>query len=347
MSRPITLNAPALNAYPFINLMYEDMRTFDTKFLIASGIIYPAEKWTFNDKEFRANHFSSADLVTADHFAPLEAMTDSTFEKLIGSFDLTIADIEIKSRSDLLTAVTKQVTNAVHDRRFHQPSPQQMSTWLLNDHARQASIHWGHVVRLYNESMPDQQEAILRFFEKCLNRSLEDLLSMPGPLAIDASVEPSMDTKDVDGITHVFPEKENEWIREDRAYNLFTVFGYRGPKQPNAFSENTYMIAGARTFEEAVAYATRYTQDIEEKDSIWRIAIDYVGVEVCSGKVVGTGPQNPNKLYHSLPAKLDWEPSKGSPLMSPSTLESTLIRTEQKLGVQWSKVKKLEKELGL
>jgi hypothetical protein len=347
MSRPTSLAAPALNAYPFINLMYEDMRTFDTKFLIASGIEYPAEKWTFNDKIFRAMHFASADMVTADHFAPLEAMTDNTFQKLIGSFDLTIADVEIKSRSDLLAAVSKEVANADHDSRFHHASPQQISTWLLNDHARQASIHWGHVVRLYNESTPDQQEAIHRFFQKCLNRSLEDLLSMPGPLPLDAAIEPAMDTKNVDGITHVFPEKENEWIREDRAYNLFTVFGYRGPKTPNAFRENTYMIAGARTFEEAVAYATRYTQGIDEKDTILRIAIDYLGVEVCSGQVVGTGPQNPNKFYHSLPAKLDWEPAKDSPLMSPSTLQWTLIRMEQKLGVQWSKVKKLDDELGL
>lgn len=338
MNVPDRLTPPHLSAYPFINLVYEDKLKFENRLFIAHEC--PMAGLIIDDEKFSHEHFPSAELVTTEYFAPLDSMSDHTFSKLIGHFDLTINSIKIKKKGDLLEAVTliESSEDYYAINPMHLPSPVQISAWLLNAHARQASIHWGLVTELYNESERDQQEAILQFFSKCLNRSLVDLLEVKGPTPIPESMRACLDTKVVDGMPYVLSE-EGEWIREDLSTNLYTVNGFRSLSR-----DNTYMIAGASTFEEVVGYASRYVLDMEAKDTIQYVAIFHRGEEVCSAKLIGMGPPHENSFYHSLPVRIGWD--LDTP-MKKDKLEGLLIKAEKKMGLQWSKVQKLEDELGL
>lgn len=339
MKVPDRLTAPLLSAYHFINMIYRGEFNYKNKILIAHG--YDAPKPMVDDNKFNNDHFRTADLVSVEHFAPIESMSDKTFAKLVGHFNLTINDIEIKTKGDLLNAVAKHIDieepHLFVDPR-HLASPAQISAWLLNTHASEASIHWGVVADLYNESERDQQEAIIQFFSKCLNRSLEDLLATHGPAKLLEDIQVNLETKIVDGMPYVLTN-DDEWIREDLSSSLYTVNGYRSDPR-----DNTYVIAGAATFEEAVAYATNYVSNIEAKNTIKFVAIFHRGEEVCNAKIVGMGPPNENQYYHSLPARISWDldtPEKKE------KLEPLLIQTEKKMGLRWSKVQKLEDELGL
>lgn len=340
MRIPDHLTAPPLNCHPFINLIYRDKVSSKTKTFIAE-YGFPVPKLMVDDNKFHNDHFRSADLVTTEHFAPIESMSDHTFVRLIGHFNLTIDNIQIKTKGDLLDAVAKHIDieepHLFVDPR-HLASPAQISAWLLNTHASEASIHWGVVADLYNESERDQQEAIIQFFSKCLNRSLEDLLATHGPAKLPEDMQANLETKIVDGMPYALTE-DGEWIREDLSSNLYTVNGYRSNPR-----DNTYVIAGAATFEEAVAYASNYVLNMKAKDTIKFVAIFRGDEEVCHGELIGMGPPHENSFYHSLPARIGWD--LDTP-MKKDKLEGLLIKAEKKMGLQWSKVQKLEDELGL
>lgn len=338
MKVPERLTAPLLSAYPFINLIYRGEISYKTKTFIAHG--YPIPKLMVDDNKFHNDNFRSADLVSSDHFAPIDSMSDHTFARLIGHFGLTINNIEIKTKGDLLDAVAKHVDldDVKYIDPIHLASPAQISAWLLHNHAAEASIHWGSVADLYNESGREQQEVIIQFFNKCLNRSLEDLMAVQGPAKIPEDMKACLETKIVDGMPYALTD-EGQLVREDLSSNLYSVNGYRSNPR-----DNTYVIAGAATFEEAVAYASNYVLNMEAKETIKFVAIFRGDEEVCHGELIGMGPPNKNTYYHALPSRINWE--LDTPFKK-EKIEGLLIQTEKKMGLRWSKVQKLEDELGL
>lgn len=341
MNRPETLTAPALCSYPFVNLLYSppDKNISTIIFAYQNSLV----GWHGDDHAFRSAHFAHPYQVRADVPTLVDALSDHTFENLIGKAELTINDVEIRTKVDLISAACN--TRPEWDVCFNREGKatmEQLCAYLLYDHSSHLSIHWGQAVSLYNDSEPDQKDAILAFFEKFLNRPLETMLSVRFPEPLPENIAPALEQKSIDGTRYVLPTVGDDWVREDQALNRFTVNGYRDRGR-----RKTYMIAGAATIDEAIAYATRYALEIQAKDSIQLIAIDYLGEEICSARIVGMGPKPAGTWDHALPVRLEWNLEQLSTFIGKDDLQAKLVQTEGKMNVRWSKVRRLEDELGL
>jgi hypothetical protein len=343
MTRPAQLFKPPLSAFQFINFMLYDSREFGSK--VIPLVPYDLSKWTFDDYKYSREHFSAPQLVKLEHMAPIAAMSDETFERLIGKFGYEIQGWNIKTRHDLAYAIANPDLD--DDERefphnFHNASPEQIQTYLLYYKTQEICVNWHEVVDLYNSSEPDQQEAIYQFFSRIMNRSLEDLMTMPGPDALPQGVLPVLETRVVDGIPCTYNELTASFVPDQQMIFNFHVVGFRGNDR-----KTSYIIATTMSLEEAIAMATRYTANIEAKDSIRHFSIQYRGTEFAVASIVGSGVNPENRFYHALPARLRWDTDHLKLGFTKDRLEKSIAIAEEAIGVKWHKGLLLEDALGL
>jgi hypothetical protein len=342
MPRPAKLTPPLLSAYQYINYMLYDSRKFEGDVQIPYG--KSEEEWNFDDEVYGDQHFYPASSINPEHTAPLAAMSDATFGALIGSFGYEINGVDIKTRDDLVVAATTEDPDVNED--DWQPaidgaSLEQTQAYLLYHAKGEIYVDWRHVVDLYNESAPDQQEAIHQFFIRCLNRSLEDLLEMKGPEPLPANLVPVLESKMIDGKPCTYDDLRGRFVKDSNMILNFTVTGF---ERKNGGAQ--YPIATARTMEEAVAYATRFALDPNAK-TIQSVSIGHEGNGFASAEVNGRYNSMIGEFKPELPIKLQWNTEKtGSPALK-ERLEKALFAAEKEFGVSWSKVSKLEDALGL
>lgn len=342
MPRPAQLTPPLLSAYQYINFMLYDAREFGASVTIPYGI--PESEWTFDDEKYAKEHFSEASSVKPEHMATLAAMSDSTFEAIIGTFGYYINGVSIKTKNDLALAAVSEDPDIDEDDWvpcIKGASLEQVQAYLLYLNNGSISPEWMQVASLYNGSEPDQQEAIYQFFRLNLNRSLEDLMAMTGPEPLPANLVPALETKVIKGKPCTFDELKGKFVKDSDMIFNFTVTGFA---RPNGGDE--YPIATAKTLEEAVAYATRYALDVSTKP-MYRVTIMYQVNSIASADVNGKYNSYIGEFQPVLPIKLQWNTDKTFAPITKERLEKALFAAEKVMGVSWSKANKLEDELGL
>lgn len=333
MSVPARLERPTLDALPYIKYIFHNERTHGIKHVIPYA--FSRDAWDFDDKCFDKALFASAELVDAEQVTALSAMTDHTFQRLVGGFNASVNDCLIRSREDLVLAASF----TAHE---HPGATEaQVQAFLLHDARHTFEIHWGYVVDIYNESSPDQQQAICIFFENFLNRQLPELVKTKGPGPVPEPLQPVMRTQNIGGEVKVQCHTFKDWVREDILSSRFSVEGRR----MNTASEY-HFLAFASSLDEAFAHATAYATSLKADNELYSIQISLHDVVICSSRLISAGTAKSQPGRHRLPVRLEWGPT-ASKDVSNEAIRQAAIKAEKHYGVRWSLVKKLEDELGL
>jgi hypothetical protein len=337
MPRPTHLVKPPLAAFQFINHVLHGTWTPGGKKVILF-VDYDGDIFADNDNKYTKNNFQHARQVTSGFIAPLAAMTDATFEGLVGRFGYQFHGMSIDTKDSLAYAASTAEPEAPDI------SQEQLQTYILYHLKDEIKVNWHDVVDLYNESAPDQQEAICQFFTRILNRSLEDLLAIPGPEPLPANLFPPLATHIVDGKPCTYNELTDSFVDDQEMILNYRVVGFRGESR----NDIQYLIASTMSLEEAIAMATRYTQNITEKDTLEQITIHHGGVEVAKSNILSARPIPEGTYYRSLPARLRWnyDPS-AQPAISEDRFNQAVMAAEKAMGVKWSKGIMLEDALGM
>jgi hypothetical protein len=309
---------------------------------------YDDSKFDRNDNKYTKEHFQHARQVKPEFIAPLAAMTDATFERLVGGFGYEINGVKIKTKNDLafaasipglLNSDSSDTVTALPD-----PSPEQLQVNALYHNKASVNIKWHDVVDLYNESEPDQQESIHQFFKRIMNQSLEDLMAIPAPEPLPANLLAPLESQIVDGKPCSYNEFTDSFVDDQDMILNYQVVGFRGESR----NDIHYLIASTMSLEEAIAMATRYTQNITEKDTLEQLTIHHGGIEIAKSNILSARPIPEGTYYRSLPARLRWnfDPSAQSAI-SDDRFNQAVMSAEKAMGVKWWKGIMLEDALGL
>lgn len=347
MPRPSQLAKPPLAAFQFINHVLHGTWTPGGKKTILL-LDYESSKFDSNDNKHTKDHFQHARKIKPEFIAPLAAMTDATFERLVGGFGYEINAVKIYTKNDLAFAaripgiLNSQLSDTVSV--LPDPSPEQLQVNALYHNKSSVNIKWHDVVDLYNESEPDQKEAIHQFFKRIMNKSLEDLVAIPAPEPLPANLLPPLESQIVDGKACTYNEFTGSFVDDQDMILNYRVVGFRGESR----NDTNYLIASTMSLEEAIAMATRYTQDIIEKDTLEQITINHGDIEIAKSNILSARPIPEGTFYRSLPARLRWnfDPSAQSAI-SEDRFNQAVMTAEKAMGVKWWKGIMLEDALGL
>ena len=333
MTAPIRLERPTLDAIPYINYIFHDQRIEGIKHIIPHA--FTRDSWDFDDECFDTALFPSAERVGAEQVAALAAMTDDTFQRLVGGFRASVNDCLIRHRADLVLA--SSFTEDEHPGA----NAEQVQAFLLHGARHTFEVHWGVVADIYNESPPDQQQAIIDFFDNFLNRQLPELMKAKGPGPAPDSLMPAMRTRNIGGETLVQCLTRGDWVREDHLASRFSVAG----KRMMGGSEYHLLAYGSSVIE-AIAQATAFAINLDPESELFTLQIVLDDVVVSSTRLISAGTDKSRPGKHRFPIRLDWGGS-GSKELNDEAFRDAAIKVEKHFGKRWSLVKKLEDELGM
>lgn len=333
MSIPAKLERPALDALPFINYIFHNLRQFNNKQVVP--YFFTRDSWDFEDDRFNEMLFSYAEFVRPEQLAALSALTDDTFEKLIGRLNVSVNGADIHTRSDLITAAS------LSKKDHPMATPEQIQSFLLHERRDLFQVHFGLVADLYNDSTPDQKIAINDFFDNFLNRQLLEIIQAKGPGPLPSTMTPDMETMQGEFDSLVRCRTLGDWVREDV---LASRFALEGRSMQN--SGSYHLLAFASSLEEILGYATLYAKNLRPDSPLYSIQISLNDTVIASTRLISYRANTSLPEDHILPVRLDWSDSSHSKISNEAFTE-TAIRVEKGLGVRWSLVKKLESDLGM
>lgn len=343
-TRPTYLAPPSLEAYPFIDILFHRLDIF-----IKHEYNEKDFEQAYSDKKFTGAFFTPPIEVIPYRLEPLMVMTDQTFERLcdiLEPFDSYGQAYRTKEELAALAGGPK----TSDDSAGHQAAMRQ--TAVLHYSTLSSNIHWGSLANLYNESTNDQQEAISNFFIRVRNRCLEDLMKIPGPtFELPSSLHKEFPSKVEQGERLLYSESRQKWLREDLLHNRYRVEGF------NSSRNQLFLLATAPTLAQAIAKLSLFTKAIHAPSfRIGEFGIYLDGNYVADGmfkREIGRTPQQfltamkePVKIQWNLNDDV-WDEEPESQRISRADFTKLLFATEKALGLQWSKVRKLEDELGL
>ena len=369
--RPARLNPPSLSDYPFINVMFhKDFAGFTD----ATGEARAPDVDSYN--KVSTEYFDFPASVRNEQMAPILAMSDTTFESLASLLKPNLYDTHIRTKADLEALAFRKAPSFVVDEENDcgPYTSEQLQTYLMFHAYTTTNIQWAKVAILYNESAPDQQEALLQYFLSIHDIDLQDLLEVTGPaITLPDSVREDFETQTKDGDAYCFSEIMQKWLREDRFHQQYRI-------DIVLTSINArYLIGGAPTLDQAIAKASLCFKDDEYAAGKWRLDILQLAepvahAEVVAGKGVTTKLKwNLDQLgadrsyvqgikkdamrslntFRSEEDKIMANVARlesliDSPLpVSQKDFREAVYRVEKALGLQWSKVHDLEDALGL
>lgn len=333
MSAPTRVERPTLDANPYINYIFHDLRIPSVKHVIPHA--FTRDAWNFDDKSFNMALFASAERVGEEQLASLSAMSDDTFERLVGRFRAVVNDGLIRCRKDLM------ISCASAEHEHPGATEAQIQAFLLHGARHTFEIHWGYVADVYNESSPDQQQAICNFFENFLNRQLPELMKTKGPGPVPGPLQPILRSQEFGPEAKVQCHTYHGWVREDVLAERFSVEARR----MNTPSEY-HLLAYASTLDEAFAHATAYIINLKADSDLYSIQVSVYDGVICSSRLMSAGTTKALPGKHRLPVRVEWG-SSASKDVSNEDIRKAAIKAENHFGVRWSLVKKLEDELGL
>jgi hypothetical protein len=369
--RPAILKPPSLNDYPFINVMFhKDFAGFTD----ATGEAMAPDVDSYN--QMASDYFDFPASVRNEHMAPILAMSDKTFEGITALLKPNLYDTDIRTKADLEALAFRKASSFVVDEENDcgPYTSDQLQTYLMFHAYTTKNIQWAKVATLYNDSAPDQQEALLQYFLNVHDACLQDLLETTGPaITLPDSVREEFQTRSKNGDTYHFSDVKQKWLRDDRFHQQ-----YRIDIVLTALNAR-YLIGGAPTLDQAIAKASLCFKDDEYAAGNWRVDIylfsDPVAhAEVIASKGVTTklkwnlDQMGADATYiqgmkkYALRSINTFDSEKDKILANVARLESlidtpppvsqkdfreALYRVEKALGLQWSKVHDLEDALGL
>lgn len=334
MTAPAQLIKPPIQAYPFLSFMFwETSESEDRHFW--HGRLKPP-----SDDSFYKKHYRAPSRVSSAMIAPLAAMSDYTFSKLASIICLSIEGQDVCSKEELAVACAGQIDEVESwcNEGPERYSQEQLQTFLIFNNRAVLHPHWGDLADLYNESTDDQKNAIHGFFQTCLNRSLEKLYRVPAPpLEIPEALREIPQTSMIDGKTMCFSEPSQNWRRDSDYQSSFWI------EARNYSDEEITFVATAPTLTEAMALATVFTQRLKQEPDFDHITIDYDRDTIAAADIDDIG--DPDGAFV---AKLIWDFDWGKSTRFPKeTVLNTALEVEKTLGLRWSKVSRLENELGM
>lgn len=300
-------------------------------------------------------------MIGDDLVEALDRFDSDVLSKLFTALQPRLNKDLILSRKDLEEAAFKNGSSYreyfVEDGDFDDFSDEQLQVWLLQSASYPRNIDWRKVVSLFNDSTEDQQDAIDNFFWEFRRLSLDSFTSKHG---MDLNVPECLhanETRLIEGDTQVFCHLANDWLRDDSFYAQFQVVAYDG------IGANRECIGYAGTIEQAVAKATLYTlglnglvvdpatgepktldHDVVSRQS-GKVVIQF-GNTLVAGADLNRRVEHTTDMRTSVDCKLAWgEIAKGP--VGAQQFRRALWATEKLLGVNWSKVRHLENDLGL
>lgn len=343
-TRPTYLAPPSLEAYPFIDILFHRLDIH-----IKHEYNEKDFEQAYSDQSFANLYYTSPLKDIPFRIEPLLAMTDQTFERLCDILEPIDSDGQAyRTKAELAGSIAG--IEHPDDTDGHHAA--MLQTAVLHHSTVSSNIHWGRLANLYNESTPDQQEAISGFFLRVRNRCLEDLMKVPGPtFELPASLHEEFASKVEQGDRLIYSETSQKWLREDLFHNRYRVEGFHSGKN------QIFLLATAPTLTQAIAKLTLFTQHIHAPThSMSEFCVVLDGEYVADGLFKRDFGKKPQAFLTALktPVKTQWnlnddvwDDEPGSPRISRTDFTKILFATEKALGLQWSKVRKLEDELGL
>lgn len=341
MSQPQRIEPPSLAAFHFISKVFHESKGY------ACGIAHLQHDtpYQYDDMEFSQNNYFWAKGVGISQIAPLDAMSDDTLAHLFSIIGVIIHDKLIETRDDLINVAVTEMEDPEDIYHIEGCTLDQLQSFLLYHAKQDMNPHWIELAEFYNSLAQDQQHAVSLFFSDCLNRPLDDLLAVPGPeQELPAVITKDLETHTQDGKHYAFCEIDQHWFRDADLNEKFVVTGV----VKHNVADRRLLIATASTLKEAVAGASLYTHNMKTEDAIREVEIKYMGKVLAAAKVESPSMWSLPFPHIERPAKLNWDrENAGTDKITSQQFFKTLLETEKLLGLQWSKVQKLEDELGL
>jgi hypothetical protein len=336
-NRPDHIVVPSLSAYPYIRLLYENIDCHIPKEPVDWDRVGPHVV-----KDFDFDYSTQLDPAKIDAalMAPLAAMSDVTFETLCSVLKPRIYSAHINNRDSLANMAQSR-----YDEFCDEENPvslDQVMTYLFLTARSSRHVEWARLAELYNESSDDQKEAIHRHFTDGRNRDIGFLFRVKTPeFDLPSGFEKPLKIKDEDGQAQAFDVITGKWLREDFVTNQFEVHAFD-------LNNRDILIATAPTLELAIARSIKGAINFNGK--LYRANLCLHGRFVAQGEIQYTSGSHPH--VNDKKPRITWTHVEPSTTPDEGRIEKdhffkTLYATEAVLGMQWSKVAKLEDELGM
>jgi hypothetical protein len=369
--RPARMTVPSLENYPFINVMFhKDFAGFTD----ATGEARAPDVDSFD--QMAGNFFEHPASVQNEQMAPIQAMNDATFNALFGLLKPSIYRYDIRTKAELEAAALTKMPKGVEDEEddYGPFTFEQLQAYMIFKADKSTNVQWAKVAALYNESTPDQQEALLQYFLNHHDIDLPDLLETTGPaITLPKCVIEEFQTKTKNGDTYHFSELKQSWLRDDRFHQQYRI-------DIVLTSLNArYLVGGAPTLDQAIAKASLSVIGDEYAAGRWRVDIlrfadpvahadviagkgmltklkwnlDQMGADASYVEGIKEDAERSLNTFRSEEAKImaNIERLEGlvgtPPPVSRKDFSEALWRVEKALGLQWAKVHDLEDALGL
>lgn len=374
---PRQLNAPKLEDYPFITLM---LRNDVNAFIAADG------GTSMGDSILRSRigetHFYWPSDIKPETLDILHGMSDHTFEGLCSALGPKYDDFAVKSKADLfdLAERRQRYVKPDPDEGLGDYDLDQLQSYLFFATEISRNIHWGNFVNFFNTSSVEQQQVIEQYFSIYHGQALDTLLAHAVmQIEVPEILQEVYESREHAGNTYHFSKDMGKWLREDRFHQQYRV---DVTMQGSSFS---FIRASAPTLKMAIAKATCIALDFDENLVMGRVEILQGGVPVMHAEMVyserapaadvscklrwdfeNIGPDKThlknNQRYSELSAndykgeaKKDMQEHaaklkaliEAKPPFPAHVLQKTVLDVERKLKLQWSKVYRLEDDLGL
>lgn len=342
--RPTQLPIPSPGAHAFITIA-------DSRQHIQLKHSVDDRNWPTKDgdESFLAGRFNDVRNVDFYSIAPIQSMGDNTFEHLCRLLQPTYNGNPITTKASLLSEAAKLLS--LKYRHATDVIPDQAQAYIMAWAPLTKDVPWNQVARLYNESAPDQQDALHRFFAQCRNRSLDVLMAIEEPqIALPEGFQREFSSRVVDGITELYSDEQSAWIRDDLFHQQYHVMAY------HRSTVTHFLLATAPTLDLALAKATSYTLEALGSKLSDMMLITRGDTYVACADFQQITPAKGMSEIRKSPRKLRWDfdykgEADGEELDEPPVpkdqLRSLVYSVEKSFGVQWAKVDRLEDELGL
>lgn len=317
---PAKVDVPALSDLPFIRIKYE-------RLLLGKAADLPVD----DDYDFERDYFFNPASVAYEQANALQMLSDETFSALCQAMEPSFYDKPFRNKEELSSITANQFDsmNEFEDDDGHATFEQVMSYILFKSRVS-SDVRWDRIAELYNNSVESQKRALAFYFDKCENRNLLGMLSSKAPaLSFPSEPTDTFEQKVENGETIFLDPEEKRWVREDRFMNQFEAYSMD--------SDNCMSLIGTGpTLKSALGKAISYVRD-NEGDDLRSVSIEKSRMHIARGTVAFTTGSNPSPI-------VNWPVTGGS---SGRAFDTTLYAVEKSLGLHWSKVRRLEDELGL
>lgn len=326
---PPKIDAPSLADFPFIRIKYE-------RLLMGQPGETIDDLMTDNDDDFSHHFFCNPASVAYEQAVALEMLSNETFSGLCHAMDLAYYDKPFRSK-DELSVITAQEFDSLNKLGADdcQATFEQVMSYILFKAKAGKDVRWDRIAEIYNNAQESQQRALAFYFDRCENRDLLDLLSTRAPaIELPAEFTEIFERKIVGTEAFVIDADTQRLTREDIFMNRFEV--------ALIDSQNFMTLAATGpTLTSALGKAISNVRDSTDL-MLYRAHINRDGIQIAEGKIVYTTGTSPS--FPDCDPRINWKSMSKS---EDASFNKALYAAEKALGIQWSKVQRLEEELGM